>query len=91
MMQWLSELHYLHGNPMKGVLRLTGANPEIETLRASSRADWKIVRNYLDTLRRKDDVDPIDRMHNDKYYRLPSILALAYSTGMRLPELAIAA
>lgn len=31
MMQWLSEQHYLDGNPMKGVLRLTEANPEIET------------------------------------------------------------
>lgn len=53
-----------------------------------SRAEWKVVRNYLDALKREGDVDPADRMHNDKCYRLRFILVLAYSTGMRLSELA---
>lgn len=88
MMQWLTDQHYLHGNPMKAVKPLTAAPDNIDTSRMLSKAEWTAVKNYLGTLQRPDDVEPDDRIANDKYIRLRFVLALAYSTGMRLSELA---
>jgi site-specific recombinase XerD len=88
MLQWLTEQHYLHGNPMKGVATLTKRADRIDTRRSLSRAEWKAVKNYLDSLKIEDDTESENRIANDRYYRIRFILALAYATGMRLSELA---
>lgn len=87
MMQWLTDQHYLHGNPMKAVKPLTAMAEDLDPSRALSKAEWAAVKTYLATLKRENDTEPDDRKVNDTYVRLRFILALAYSTGMRLSEL----
>lgn len=87
MMQWLTEQHYLHGNPMKAVKPFSAMPEDLDPTWALSKAEWAAVKAYLNTFKRENDVDPDDRMKNDKYIQLRFILTLAYSTGMRLLEL----
>lgn len=87
MMQWLTDQHYLHGNPMKAVKPLTAMAEDLDPSRALTKTQWAAVKEYLNKLKRENDVEPEDRMAIDKYVRLRFILALAYSTGMRLSEL----
>lgn len=78
MMQWLTEQDYLHNNPFKALPHLAKRPAEgIDVSRALTVAEWKLIKAYLGTL-------PTD----GRYYRLRFILALAYSTGCRLSELA---
>jgi site-specific recombinase XerD len=74
--QWLTDQHYLHGNPWKGIDALAKRSYKIDTSHALTVAEWQSVKEYLATL-------PPD----DRYYRLRFILVLAYSTGLRLSEL----
>lgn len=75
--QWLTEQHYLHGNPFKSVGRLARRDGKIDVSRALTMAEWKAIKQHLASL-------PSDA----RYYRLRFILVLAYSTGLRLSELA---
>jgi site-specific recombinase XerD len=75
--QWLTEQHYLHGNPFKSVGRLAKRDGKIDVSRALTLAEWTAIKTYLASM-------PSD----DRYYRLRFILVLAYSTGLRLSELA---
>lgn len=87
MMQWLTDQCYLHANPMKGLKRLTRQHDPIDTRRALTQDEWDTVKDYLSTLKRDDD-EGENLIANDKYHRLRLIIALTYSTGMRLSELA---
>lgn len=87
MMQWLTDQCYLHANPMKGMKRLTRQYEAIDTRRALTQDEWDTVKDYLGTLKQDDD-EGDNLIANDKYHRLRFIIALAYSTGMRLSEMA---
>lgn len=77
MMQWLTDQHYLHGNPLKGVSKFSSEQANvIDISHALTVKEWKTIKTYLSGM----DTD-------DRYYRLRLILALAYSTGLRLSEL----
>lgn len=74
--QWLTDQHYLHGNPFKSVGKLARLDNRIDVTRALTNAEWKAIKSYL------------GQMASDaRYYRLRFILVLAYSTGARLSEL----
>lgn len=75
--QWLTEQHYLHGNPFKAVGKLARREGKIDVSRALTAAEWTAIKNHLASM-------PPDA----RYYRLRFILVLAYSTGLRLSELA---
>lgn len=74
--QWLTDQHYLHGNPFKSVGKLAKRDGKIDVSRALTTAEWNAVKTYLASL-------PSD----DRYWRLRFVLVLAYSTGLRLSEL----
>jgi len=74
--QWLTDQHYLHGNPWKAVAMLAQRRDKIDISHALTVTEWQSIKEYLATL-------PPD----DRYYRLRFILVLAYSTGLRLSEL----
>lgn len=74
--QWLTDQHYLHGNPFKSVGRLARGADRIDVTRALTNAEWKVIKTYLSEMET-----------SDRYYRLRFILVLAYSTGARLSEL----
>lgn len=78
MMEWLTEQNYLHNNPFKAMPHLAKRRVEgLDVSRALTMAEWRMVKAYL------------GKMEQDqRYYRLRFILALAYSTGCRLSELA---
>lgn len=78
MMQWLTEQHYLHANPFKAMPHLAERTVTgVDASRALTVAEWKLVKTYLGNMTR-----------DQRYYRLRFMLALAYSTGCRLSELA---
>ena len=74
--QWLTDQHYLHGNPFKSVGQLARRADRNDVTRALSMAEWKAIRHYLSQLER-----------DARYVRLRFLLVLAYSTGARLSEL----
>ena len=74
--QWLTDQHYLHGNPFKSVGKLARSSYQLAVTRALTNAEWTAIKTYLGRM----DSDP-------RYYRLRFILVLAYSTGARLSEL----
>ncbi|MDB5795884.1 MAG: integrase family protein [Noviherbaspirillum sp.] len=76
MCQWLTDRHYLHGNPFKSVGRLAQAEGKIDVSRSLTIAEWQVVKTCLLAL-------PPD----DRAIRLRFILVLAYGTGLRLSEL----
>ncbi len=77
MLQWLSEQNYLHNNPFRALPHLAKRSTNhIDSSRALTVAEWKLVKQYLSAL-----------PHDQRYYRLRFILALAYSSGCRLSEL----
>lgn len=77
MLQWLSEQNYLHNNPFKALPHLAKRPATgVDVSRALTVAEWKLVKDYLSTI-----------PHDQKYYRLRFVLALAYSSGCRLSEL----
>ena len=74
--QWLTDQHYLHGNPFKSVGKLARTENRIDVTRALTNDEWKAIKLHL------------SHMQPDaRYYRLRFILVLAYSTGARLSEL----
>jgi site-specific recombinase XerD len=76
MCQWLTDRHYLHGNPFKSVGRPAQPEGRIDVSRALTRPEWQAVKNCLTAL-------PAD----ERAFRLRFILVLAYGTGLRLSEL----
>jgi site-specific recombinase XerD len=77
MLQWLSEQNYLHNNPFRALPHLAKRPTiTIDASRALTVAEWKLVKRHLSAL-----------PHDQQYYRLRFILALAYSSGCRLSEL----
>ena len=74
--QWLTDQHYLHGNPFKSVGRLARGTDRIDVSRALTEAEWKAVKHHLSMM-----------ASDSRYYRLRFLLVLAYSTGARLSEL----
>ena len=74
--QWLTDQHYLHGNPFKSVGRLARGADRIDVTRALSGAEWKAVKAHLAQM-----------VSDERYFRLRFVLVLAYSTGARLSEL----
>ncbi|SMP80303.1 phage integrase family protein [Noviherbaspirillum suwonense] len=78
LMQWLTEQNYLHVNPFKAMPHLAErATNGVDASRALTVAEWKLVKKYLGEME-----------HDQRYYRLRFVLALAYSSGCRLSELA---
>jgi site-specific recombinase XerD len=77
MMQWLTEQNYLHNNPFKAMPHLAHRKEGLDISRALTLEEWERVKTHLASMER-----------NQKYFRLRFILALAYSTGCRLSELA---
>jgi site-specific recombinase XerD len=77
MLQWLSEQNYLHNNPFKALPHLAKrVTTGVDVSRSLTIAEWKLVKDYLSSI-----------SHDQKYYRLRFVLALAYSSGCRLSEL----
>ena len=74
--QWLTDQHYLHGNPFKSVGRLARGADRIDVTRALTGAEWKAVKAHLSQM-----------ASDERYFRLRFVLVLAYSTGARLSEL----
>lgn len=74
--QWLTDQHYLHGNPFKSVGRLARGTDRIDVTRALTEAEWKLIKHHLSVMG-----------SDSRYYRLRFLLVLAYSTGARLSEL----
>ncbi len=74
--QWLTDQHYLHGNPFKSVGRLARGADRIDVTRALTGAEWKAVKAHLAQM-----------ASDERYFRLRFVLVLAYSTGARLSEL----
>ena len=74
--QWLTDQHYLHGNPFKSVGRLARGVDRIDVTRALTGAEWKAVKAHLAQM-----------ASDERYFRLRFMLVLAYSTGARLSEL----
>jgi site-specific recombinase XerD len=77
MMQWLCDMNYLHNNPFKAMPHLARRREGMEVSRALTLEEWDAVKTHL-------NASPKDQ----KYFRLRFILALLYSTGCRLSELA---
>lgn len=77
MMQWLCDQNYLHNNPFKAMPHLAARNEGMDITRALTLEDWSVVKRYLRSMQK-----------DQRYYRLRFVLALAYSTGCRLSELA---
>lgn len=77
MMQWLCDQNYLHNNPFKALPHLAGRKDGLDTSRSLTVGEWDQIKKYLNS-RKKDQ----------KYHRLRFILALSYTTGCRLSELA---
>ena len=77
MMQWLCEQNYLHNNPFKAMPHLARRKDGLDTSRSLTVGEWEQIKEYLNS-REKDQ----------KYHRLRFILALSYTTGCRLSELA---
>lgn len=77
MMQWLCDQNYLHNNPFKAIPHLARRKGGLDTSRSLTLREWDQVKSYLNS-REKDQ----------KYHRLRFILALSYTTGCRLSELA---
>lgn len=76
--EWLVRRHYLDSNPWDGVPRRPHA-PAMPTLRSLSAAQWSLVLQWLT----RQPPSPVRS-------RLELLMRLAYSTGMRLSELAAA-
>lgn len=74
--QWLTDQHYLHGNPFKSVGQLAKRQERLDVTRALTVAEWKVIKQYLSQMTR-----------DARYTRLRFLLVLAYSTGVRLSEL----
>ena len=74
--QWLTDQHYLHGNPFKSVGRLARGADRVDVTRALTGAEWKAVKAHLTQM-----------ASDERYFRLRFVLVLAYSTGARLSEL----
>ncbi|MEC5218884.1 site-specific recombinase XerD [Actimicrobium sp. GrIS 1.19] len=74
--QWLTDQHYLHGNPFKAIGWLARRDDHIDVTRALTRAEWHAIRQHLAQMAR-----------DARYWRLRLILVLAYSSGARLSEL----
>lgn len=77
--EWLTRRHYLDSNPWDDVPQRTDA-PTMPTLRALSAGQWRLVQDWLGEV---DAAAPSPAMR-----RLRWLLELAYTTGMRLAELA---
>jgi site-specific recombinase XerD len=77
MMQWLTEQNYLHNNPFKAMPHLARRKEGLSISRALTLEEWDCVKTHLASMEK-----------DQKYFRLRFILALAYSTGCRLSELA---
>jgi site-specific recombinase XerD len=75
--QWLTEMHYLHVNPFKGVNDRIKRADRIDTSRALSHAEWDTVKAHLAKM-----------ADGDAYNRIRFFLVFAYSTGLRLSEMA---
>ena len=75
--QWLTDQHYLHGNPFQSVGKLAKRADRIGVTRALTLAEWTLIKNYLGAMAR-----------DARFWRLRLILLLAYSSGARLSELA---
>ena len=75
--QWLTDQHYLHGNPFQSVGKLAKRADRIDVTRALTLAEWGLIKIHLGKM-------AIDA----RYWRLRLILLLAYSSGARLSELA---
>jgi site-specific recombinase XerD len=75
--QWLTDQHYLHGNPFQSVGKLAKRADRIDVSRALTIAEWTLIKTHLSEM----TPDP-------RYWRLRLILLLAYSSGARLSELA---
>lgn len=77
MMQWMCDQNYLHNNPFKAIPHLARRKDGLDMSRSLTVREWEQVKKYLNS-REKDQ----------KYHRLRFILALSYTTGCRLSELA---
>jgi site-specific recombinase XerD len=77
MMQWLCDLNYLHNNPFKAIPHLARRKDGLDTSRSLTMREWEQVKRYLNSGEK-----------DQKYHRLRFILALSYTTGCRLSELA---
>lgn len=77
MMQWLCDQNYLHNNPFKALPHLARRKDVLDISRALTVEEWRLVKAYLGSMKK-----------DQQYFRLRFILALAYSTGCRLAELA---
>ena len=75
--QWLTEQHYLHGNPFRSVGQLARGADRIDISRALTSVEWKAIKSHLASI-----------PHDARSQRLRFMLLLAYSTGARLSELA---
>ena len=75
--QWLTDHHYLHGNPFQSVGKLAKRADRIDVTRAFTLGEWKLIKTHLGNM-------TIDA----RYWRLRLILLLAYSSDARLSELA---
>ncbi len=79
--EWLLRRHYLDSNPWDDVPQRTDA-PSMPQLRALSALQWQAVQDWLN--------DPAALPASPASRRLRFILTLAYTTGLRLSELASA-
>jgi site-specific recombinase XerD len=77
MMQWLCDQNYLHNNPFKALPHLATRKEGLDISRALTLEEWGAIKAYLSSMKK-----------DQKYFRLRFVLALAYSTGCRLAELA---
>ena len=87
LLQYLSDKGYLQVNPMKKMKKLTRHAKRLDASRALSQLEWRAVMQHLASLKVVEESDFEATVLKDKYIRLRTVLALAYSTGLRLSEL----
>ncbi len=77
--EWLTRRHYLDSNPWDDVPQRPDA-PAMPTLRALSATQWRLVQDWL--------TEAAAGRESAALQRLRFLLKLAYTSGMRLAELA---